>query len=314
MKKVIIILTALVVCAAIGVYGFLNGWFCKHEWQAPDCTNPQTCVKCGSTEGMPEGHIWLAATCLEPRTCEVCGTTKGEPKGHDWQDATCEDPKMCSRCYLREGEALGHDWQDATTETPKTCANCGKTEGEKIVTDPRFTTAAAKDLLGQWGCELALNGEALGDPSMEGALSFVYLLTFGPAGDLGVGFEIADEAGFMEALVQISIDTMYEEFLAQGLDKEAADAAMVQTYGMATEAYIRNSFKGMSINEILRSVYESMSIGGVYYVQDGQLYIGASWEGEMTPETFTLEGDILNITGLSEAFGFDAEFTRVPQE
>ncbi len=314
MKKVIAILIVLVLVLAVGIYGFLSGWFCQHEWLAPDCVNPQTCAKCGNTEGMPEGHIWMAATCLESRTCEVCGVTKGEPKGHDWKEATCEDPETCQRCYLRTGEALGHNWLDATTEAPKTCEACGKTEGERIITDERFTTAAAKELLGKWGCELELNGEDLGDPEMEGSLGFVYILNFGPAGDLGIGFEIADEEAFMEALVQISVESMYAEFQAEGIGREDADGAMWDTYGMNVEQYVRSSMEGISINEILTSVYESMNIGGVYYVEGGQLYSGPSWDASMEPSGMTLKDDILVIDELTAAFGFDAEFVRIPEE
>lgn len=314
MKKVIAILTAVALLLAVGIFGFLNGWFCKHEWQAPDCENPQICAKCGRAEGMPEGHIWMAATCLESRTCEVCGLTKGDPKGHDWKEATCEEPETCQRCYLRTGEALGHIWLDATTEAPRTCEQCGKTEGDRIITDERFTTAAAKDLLGKWACELELTGEDLGDPEMNGSLGFVYILNFGPAGDLGVGFEVADEEGFMAALVQISIDSMYAEFQGQGLGKEAADIAMQDTYGMNVEEYIRSSMEGVSINEILSTIYESMSVGGVYYVEGNQLYSGLNWEAKMEPSEMTLENDVLVIDAMSEAFGFDAEFVRIPEE
>ena len=314
MKKVIAILTVLVILLAVGIFGLVNGWFCSHEWQAPDCDEPQTCVKCGKTEGMPEGHIWLAATCLERRTCEVCGVTRGEPKGHDWLAPTCEEPETCQRCYQRTGEPLGHIWLDATTEAPKTCETCGKTEGERIITDPRFATEKTKALFGKWGCELELNGEDLGDPEMEGSLGFVYILNFGPSGELGIGFEIAEEAAFMEALIQISIESMYTDFQEQGYDREDADAAMWDTYGMNVEQYIRSSLDGLSINDLLTSIYESMNIGGVYYVEGDQLYSGATWESQMEPTGFAVANDVLVNDGLSEAFGFDAEFVRIPEE
>lgn len=315
MKKIVIIVIALVLCAAIGVVGWLNGWFCSHEWAEADCTNPKTCVKCGHTEGMPEGHIWLAATCLEPRTCEVCGATKDEPKGHDWQDATCISPRMCSRCYLQEGEALGHSWKDATTEAPKTCENCGLTEGERIITDARFTTAAAQELLGEWSCALEMDSTALGvEGGTGGSLGFVYILDFGPAGDLGIGFEVADEEGFLKALAQIYIDAMYQEFADEGVGQEDADAAMMDTYGMNVTDYIHASLEGLSINDILRGVYSAMDVGGVYYVEDGKIYQGMSWDTEMEPSGYTLEGDSLTIDGFSEALGFEAVFTRVTTE
>lgn len=121
---------------AVGLMSLLlTGCCLSHEWQDATCTDPQTCAKCGKTQGEALGHSWQDATCTEPKTCSVCGETEGEPLGHDWQDATCTVPKTCSVCGETEGEALGHSWQSATCQVPKTCSVCGATEG---------TTAAHK--------------------------------------------------------------------------------------------------------------------------------------------------------------------------
>lgn len=61
----------------------MTGCGCKHEWAEATCTTPETCVKCGATQGEAKGHEWQEATCTKPETCAACGETQGEAKGHD---------------------------------------------------------------------------------------------------------------------------------------------------------------------------------------------------------------------------------------
>ena len=74
-----------------------------------------------------------------------------------WTDATCTTPKTCVECGEIEGEALGHIWQPRTTEVPETCSRCSDTRGERIITDPRFTTAATIDYYGTWKGHSSIN-------------------------------------------------------------------------------------------------------------------------------------------------------------
>ena len=73
-------------------------------------------------------HKWKPATCTEPQTCEKCGKTQGEALGHEWEEATCTKPKTCLRCGLTEGKALGHDYKYTVTKEP-TCAVDGEETG-----------------------------------------------------------------------------------------------------------------------------------------------------------------------------------------
>lgn len=308
MKKFATLLLALV-CMLV-----LTGCFCEHEWAEAGCVAPKTCTKCGETEGEPLGHVWLAATCTDPKTCESCGTTEGEAKGHAWVEATCTEARHCTQCGETEGEAPGHDWLDATTEAPQTCAVCGLTEGEKIVTDPRFKTSEVSDLLGTWACALELNGEALGIADFKGDLSFHYYLTFGNAGDFSLAMELGDEESFMEAMIQISVENAYAEMAAQGYSREAADNLFQSTYGMGLEEYLKASMANVSMNELLSSIFAAVDVGGVYYVEDGTLYMGMTWEGEMEPDTYKVAGYTLTIDSFSQDMGFEAVFYRVQEE
>lgn len=108
---------------------FMTGCCIQHEWVAADCVEPQTCNKCGRTEGDALGHKWEEATCISAKTCIVCGETEGDFADHKWKDATCANVKTCTVCSKKEGEMLEHKWQAATCETPQTCVRCGQTNG-----------------------------------------------------------------------------------------------------------------------------------------------------------------------------------------
>lgn len=310
MKKKLTVLILALVCMLV-----LTGCFCKHEkWIDATCTDPKTCAECGDTEGEALGHVWMAATCETPKTCEICGVTDGEPKGHDILEATCTEAKHCTRCNLTEGEALGHKWMDATTEAPKTCETCAATEGERIITDSRFVTSQVKDLLGKWKAPLEMPGEALGIDEESTGIVFDIVVDFGNAGDMTFSMLLADEEAFWDAIIDIYVEAMYQEFEAQGVNRDDADAAMVDTYGMDVKDYLKQSMEGISMNDILASVYDQAGMAGVYYMRDGKLFTGTNWEGEMTEEPFTLDGDKLVLDSFNESLGEDVTFVRMTEE
>lgn len=310
MKKKIVSLLVLILCM-----GLLTGCMCKHEvWNAADCVTPKTCAECGETEGEALGHVWLAATCDSPKTCETCGITEGEPKGHSWVDAACETPKTCETCGLTEGEALGHNWEDATTEAPKTCTVCSVTEGERIVTDPRFTTAATKDIQGLWAADIIMTGEEMGfDPGIIDEVTLRLMVDLRNNGDMVFSVVIPDEEAFMNQLIDAYTEVLYAELAAYDMDRAAADEVMKQTYGMGVREYMESTLGTISFNDLLASIYEEMNLGGIYFIQDGILYTGTSWTSAVAEEPYTLNGDTLIIDSLSESLGQDTVLARVTE-
>ena len=308
MKKSITILILVLVCALA-----LSACGCEHEWIEPGCDTPATCAKCGKTDGVPAGHIWMAATCTDPQTCDVCGVTEGAPAGHTWEDASCEEAKHCLKCHEIEGEPLGHNWVEATTEDPKTCSNCFATEGERIITDVRFTTAANEALFGKWSGIMELTGEMMDLPEFEDTIPMEITLDFSNAGDLGISVLLADEEAFLNAIIDTTLEQSYAEFEASGMSREEADEAAKSVYGMSLEEYVRSIFQDMDLNELLSSIYEEMDLGGVYFVKDGSLYVGDSWEDDLEPSDYSLNGDELIIDSLSEELGAELIFTRVSE-
>lgn len=279
MKRVFALMLVLAMCLTFAACG------CKHEWYAP--------------------------TCETPKTCSLCGETEGEPNGHSIVAVTCEEAEHCANCDYVNGEPLGHTWVDATTEAPKTCQTCGATEGERIITDPRFTTAATKDLQGTWEMFVPLTGDMMGIPGFPGTADINLQLVFGEAGELSIAAEVTD--GFVDSVIQYTVDLMYAEFEAQGMDKETADALFADTYDATIYDYVAEEIGATDFNTMFATLFEAAGLSGVYYVEDGLLYNGNDWDSELVGDTFTLEGDSLVIDSFNSELGIEASFTRVTE-
>ena len=235
-------------------------------------------------------HEWTEASCESPKTCTLCQETEGEALGHNWEEADCETAKTCTLCGITEGEALGHIWTDATTEAPKTCTRCAATEGERIVTDPRFTTAACEPLFGTWICDMVMTGEDLGEPfafyvdTMEVRLTYI----MGNDGNAILSFCPKDQDWFTELFVKMSIDSIYAELEDTGLSRAEIDARFEEEFGMTIDAYVRAGIAEMDLNEMFTET-------GVYYVDSGKVYLGENWNDTFAPNDYELKDGILYL-------------------
>ena len=242
-------------------------------------------------------HEWKAADCTTPKTCALCNETEGEAEGHAWGDASCEMPKTCATCQKSEGEPLGHTWVDATTDAPKTCSTCKKTEGEKINVDPRFTTAACKDLFGTWEGTVEMDGSLMGIPDFPSTLELLVKTDFSNDGNMKMTASLANKDELTDAIITYYCDTFYAEFSAQGMNKDEANAAMVQAYGMNVEEYSAYIADTIDFSTLLSSLNYKYK----YYVADGKLYSGVSWGATFEEDDYTLADGVLTIPGSDEA-------------
>lgn len=307
MKKSVIALLLMVACVLC-----LTACGCEHEWANADCVNPVTCSLCGKTEGEPLGHVWMAATCEAPKTCEVCALSEGEAKGHDMAEATCEEAQHCKTCDLTEGEALGHAWLDATTETPQTCERCALTEGERIITDSRFTTEATKKIQGSWFMEMDLADSFLVTEGFPEGATIRVIVEFENDGDMDTSVEVTDS--FVTVMKQYTVDGVYEALALEGYDKEAADAAFAESYGMSIQEYADAEITKEALDTAYAELFKLINIDGVYYVKDGLIYTGIDWDEPMTATKLKLEGDKLSIDELTDLYGDAGVLTRVSEE
>lgn len=233
-------------------------------------------------------HQWIEANCLEAKTCSECGEVEGEALGHSWTEATCEAPKTCSACALTEGEALGHTWQEATTEAPKTCRTCAATEGERIITDERFTTSACSQLFGEWSGQITMPAaQAIGGG--EGDVAFDVVFTFNNDGAVTQQIAFADWEGVKPLYMEVIVGSLYLQFTSMGMDEAAAQASMMESFGMTIEEYAQAYLDSIDPNAAMETV--SM----VYYVEGDALYTAMAWEDEMEAYALTMDGDTLTM-------------------
>lgn len=288
-------------CSACGA---TEGNALDHTWVDATCDDPKTCSRCQTTEGNALGHTWVDASCEIPKTCSICSATEGEALGHAWVNATCETPKTCSVCQKTEGNAAGHKWQDATTEAPKTCSVCQKTEGTRIITDSRFKTAACKDLFGTWKGSVQIPGSSIVEEGFTGTLDLNYTITFHRDGSYQEITTLKNKEQFTTALENYYADSLYKEFTAMGYNQDQANEAMVATYGMDVKAYAKKMAASYNWDEIA-----SADIKGVYFVADGKLHSGYSWNGSLLTDNYSISGNSLSIESVMQEYP-DLTLTR----
>ena len=127
-KKILIGLA--IVFGMIMLYAILNAnCVFGHDWKKANCTQPQTCRRCGKTTGKALGHKFSKATCEQASKCSICGTVEGKPLNHKFIEATCTEAPKCELCGKTEGKALGHDVEYDNTVKAATCVEDGEKSG-----------------------------------------------------------------------------------------------------------------------------------------------------------------------------------------
>lgn len=263
-----------------------EGGMGEHEILDATCEEPQTCAHCGLTVGDPLGHEWGELDCEKPKICLNCGmgdetdpdAPEEAPSGHVWQDATCEEPKQCANCDKTEGEALGHDWEEFGAA--KTCKTCGATEGGAAA-DSRFQTEKCEMLFGSWKGEVTLTAGDLGMTSYEGSVTEIMHITFHADGTVKTVITIKN----MDEYVDLMTAFMFEMYASMGLDREQAEEATMAEYNMTVRQYAT-----MACEENNNVVTEN-----VYYVNNGKLYTGESWDGKMTAAEIVVDGNTMTM-------------------
>lgn len=289
MKKICLI------CALVMVLILpLSGCGCDHEWSDATCSAPKTCQLCGKTEGEPLPHTLQDATCTTPKTCTVCNATVGNALGHTWENATCTAPKTCTLCKITEGKPVGHKWQEATTEAPMTCSVCNKTEGSKLKTDSRFTTKSTKNLHGKWISDVTISDEMMGIDNF-GSVNYIVTIDFDNIGNMSMKLAVKDKEDFLKKLKKYTIDLTYDTFKQEGLTKEQADQAMIDTYGLNVNDYVEASLKNYDPNEI----FDDLNFQKVYYVNGNTVYTALSWYAKFEGSEFKINNGQLVINEIS---------------
>ena len=233
-------------------------------------------------------------------TMVLCCLSGCKPCEHQWEAADCKNPKTCKLCGETTGETTDeHQWEDATTDSPKTCSVCGLTEGDAIEVDERFTTAACKEIFGNWIGKYEQKGleAGIGDINYVATLT----LTFFNNGEVRITTQPEDAVAFKNAYAQRMQEMTYQDFESRGLTQADAEAWSMSNFGKNLAAYCKE--RASKIVDALKSTEEM-----VYYVDDGVIYIAEGWELDMMPSSYELSKDtmLLNYSIL----GLELEMTR----
>ena len=155
-------------------------------------------------------------------------------------------------------------------------------DGNKLDNSNLFNPNAAADLIGTWKGEMNL-ADIMESDNGELSCMVNVTMTFRNDGTYLVTMDLSYE-DFKQFVIMVS-----EAMLRSIYTDEEFKAAT----GMTIAEYVANSCN----DESLRESYDEMAekTEGVYYVKDGVLYIGDSWDAPMEAADYTLSGNTLTM-------------------
>lgn len=218
----------------------------------------------------------------------------------EWSDPTCTAPKTCIKCGETEGEPLGHIWQPRTTEVPETCSRCAATQGERIITDPRFTTAATIDFYGTWKGTSNISGNIISE-GLDASMPVEITMTLGNDSSMNIYIIGHDTKAFEKSAREFLRAKLEAEIDGLGLEQFTFEEAMLIIYDTTAEAYVNAQMDALD----LTALTEGHTIEGVYYVEGDQFHAGLGWDADLNSFPFQLSGDTLLIQGDISGLGQD---------
>lgn len=196
----------------------------------------------------------------------------------------------------------------APTTEPATEPDAGATTEPQVTYT--FDLTAAEPILGSWQYDFEMDCATMfGMAGADLKLPMSMIFTFGEDGTMSVAVDgeklSANLENFNVQLAAALTDMMYQQFADQGMDKEAADAAMQEKYQMTVEEFseetARQSFTASSLEESLESS------DSLYCVEGNQIYSYAEGaESDAEINTFQVEGDTLTLLDSNQAEMYEA--------
>ena len=170
---------------------------------------------------------------------------------------------------------------------------------------------SAEKLYGTWSSEFDLTGEMLKQlgsdfADFEGELKFTIYFDFNEDGTCKLYADkdelSTDMNAWIDSVLEYAINKMYEQFEAQGIDKETADAAIEKQFGMPIDQYMGDLVRG-SID--IDSMAAEMETTGVWEAKGDKLYMDEKEIQKNAYDIFKVEGDVLTIDAAEGADASD---------
>lgn len=180
-------------------------------------------------------------------------------------------------------------------------------DGSIMDNSDKFDAEACEELFGTWTGEMDMADFLAMDTTVT---SFKIMITMilTDQGEINMAVSI-DENELRNFMYEMTLESIYVSFEEEGLSREDADVAFEAQMGMTIAEYVEAQLDEMDMNEFFGEMPEAYS--GVYYVEDGMIYAGESWNQRLEGVAYTLDGDTLTLVYDEEGVEMELVFSKV---
>lgn len=196
--------------------------------------------------------------------------------------------------YNEYGDCYNEYWVDA--------------DGNLIDRSEKFNADAAAPLIGTWSSEMDI-ADFMGTEELEFDYSCMatITMTFTSTGDVFYKISV-DTDEYKNLVANIAEESLYAMYMEDGMSRDEADAAFYQETGMTIPEYVQSAMEEDEsyFEEMLAEMNQEET--GVYYVDDGILYIGDNWNSPLDGGEYTIDNDTFKL--MDEDLGEFLQFTK----
>ncbi len=236
-----------------------------------------------------DGSTATYATWHENRLTYSCEYAV-DSEGYEYitTDTTYEGEYAIVCKYDEAGETTSEYWYDK--------------QGVAVDFSTKFDPAECAPLFGNWICYADLGELMFPDVETDASLPATFRLTFSEDGKMNLAAEINPDE-FRACVIQATIDVLTQQLAESNISPEVFETI----YGKTIEEYVIDEVDSMDLEEQMKQA--DLSKEGLYYLEDGKLYIADHKHQRGEENEFLLNG---NKFTLIDPSGFmNLEFTKV---
>ena len=193
--------------------------------------------------------------------------------------------------YLADGSYSVTIYSESGSVIARTCYNAN---GIPLDNSGRFDSDRCAPLQGVWTGTAALPGDMLGLTGITATLNTTVTVTFDITGNAVVSIDVDADAyrQFAAQMVRQNLLDMY----GRDTSAQELDALLKIQYGMSLEQYVQHQVSSMDIESLIHQEWS-----GVYFVENGMLYLADTWATFAEAYAYTLANGQLGISASDSA-------------
>lgn len=181
-------------------------------------------------------------------------------------------------------------------------------DGSLMDNSDKFDADACKDLVGTWVTQIDMADLYFEFENLESSCTITVTMILTDKGEMSMTIEV-DEDEIRNVMYEVALESVYVSFEEEGLSRAEADAAFEAQMGMTISEYVEAMLAEADVNELLGGMPEAFS--GVYYVENGMLCAGDSWNQPLDGVEYTLNGSTLTL--VDDESEMELVFTKVTE-